>query len=190
LGYDVVNIQRVRVALTGFPGAPGVSTFYALDGAAMLAPLRALYQNRRTNFPSDVRFTFETIGDIIDPLTGDLMGTWTGTNPGDVVGTDSGIYSAPSGLAVTWLTGDVLDGRRLRGRTFMVPLASDVYALDGGIGAGVLAAFVTDAAALVAAAAANFVVWHRPNPSHAGGYSVVIGSRVSNKAAILTSRRD
>lgn len=186
----MVNIHRVRVALSGFPGGPGVSTFYATDGAALLAPLRAFYQSRRPNFPTDVTFHFESVGDIIDPLTGNLTGTWTGTDPGDVVGTDSGIYSAPSGLVVTWLTGDVLDGRRLRGRTFMVPLAGDCYDLTGSIAAAVLTAWLGDAAALVAASTPNFVVWHRPGAGHAGGYSAVIGSSIADKAAILTSRRD
>ncbi len=186
------NIQRVRVALTGFPGGPGVSTFYAIDGAALLAPLRAYYFGRRNDFPNDVRFTFETVGDIIDPITGALMGTWTGTDPADVAGLGQGNYSAPSGLSVNWLTGDVLDGHRLRGRTFMVPLVSAAYDLGGSIEATVLSSWRAESAAFVAASAANFVVWHRPRllPARAGGYSVVTGATVNDRAAVLRSRRD
>lgn len=197
----MVNIQRVRIGWSGFPGAPGVSTFYALDGAALSGNIRTFFDNLKDNLPLDVTVKAETVGDIIDPLNGSLQGTWTTADAPAITGRSSGAYAAPSGLIVHWNTGDVLNGHRLRGKTFIVPLAGAGYQTDGSLDDAVRTLFIAGAAALVTAAAANFVVWHRPltaaqgakykppRPARSGGFSVVTGSDVPDKVMVLRSRR-
>lgn len=188
----MVNIQRVRVALTGFPGGPGVATFYALDGQALQTPVHDLFGRLLAKFPSTVTFTVEVGGDIIDPLNGDLMGAWVGAPTSVITGTGTGVYSAPAGVAVNWLTTSVLHGRRLRGRTFMVPLIGNAFATDGSIDATTLASILGSAQQFVVDAATNLVVWHRPNTAlgRTGGYGAVTAATVNDKAAVLRSRRD
>lgn len=196
------SIHRVRAAFTGFPGGPGVSTFYCLDPATFLPALRAWIQNYAGVLPGNVLVQVEGIGDIIDPVSGLLTGTWTATAPAPVLGAYTGSYAAPVGIVNQWLTGSILDNHRLRGRTFMVPLSSGMFDNDGTVNAANLAAYSARGAEFVLAVASNFVVWHRPRPAgtlnskgvalpyRAGGYAIVIGSKISDKAAVLTSRRD
>lgn len=187
-----MTINRVRVALTGFPGGPGVSTFYTTNVATMRTALGYFYSSFEPAFPNDVTWTVETSGDIIDPISGVLTGTWTDSGAHSGTGTGTGGYAAPVGIAVNWMTGDVLDGHRLRGRTFMVPLNAPVYQADGSIVDGTLSDLRTNATALVTNGGGAFVVWHRPrvDPARAGGFSAVTSAVVNDKAAVLRSRRD
>lgn len=189
----MANINRVRVALGGFPGAPGVSTFYATEVVALRAALNALYVGWCGSFPNVVTWTIETVGDIIDPLDGNLVGTWNDSTPfyGTGLG-GTGAYAAPAGIVANWNTGSVLDGHRLTGRTFMVPIMPGTFQNDGTIDSTSLASLRALCTTFVGATAGNFVVWHRPRvtPARAGGYSVVTGSTVNDRVAVLRSRRD
>lgn len=118
----MVAIERVRVAFTGFPGGPGVSTFYASNAGAMTGALWNMYDNLKTRMPANVAIQVETAGDTIDADTGALTGSWSIAPLVQLFGTQPGAYSAPSGAALTWLTNTVLNGSRVRGRTFVVPL--------------------------------------------------------------------
>lgn len=189
-------INRVRAALTGFPGGPGVSTFYCLNPNTFLPLLRDMYFNNSVTMPFGVTVTIENTGDVIDSTTGVLTNTWTAAPVVFVQGQGGAGYSAPSGACVTWTTGTILDGTRLRGRTFLVPLTGDSYQSDGSLDPVTLTRLRDNAASLVNAAAANFVVYHRPiaagklHGPRAGGHSVVTGSLVRDKVAVLRSRRD
>lgn len=196
------NIHRVRVAWTGFPGAPGVSTFYALNGTTFIPHLQIFLTGVAGQMPNDVTLQIENTGDIIEAVSGDLMGSWAGAAQTPIVGSQSGAYSAPTGAVVNWLTGDVLDGHRLRGKTFLVPLANSAYDLTGSLGAEPLGAYRDYARSLSEDYDPNFVVWHRPRAAkaadgsrpavtaRAGGYSVVTGSSVPDECVVLRSRRD
>lgn len=196
------NINRVRVAFSGFNGGPGVSTFYCLDPAAFLPQLRNWLTNFTVLLPATVTLNIESSGDIIDSVSGNLTGTWTAAAPVPVLGTVTGAYAAPVGMVVNWLTGTVLDGHRLRGRTFMVPLSSGTFENNGSLETGILGGIRAASESLVVAVANNFVIWHRPRPAgtvnrrgeilpaRAGGHAIVTSSRVLDKAAVLRSRRD
>jgi hypothetical protein len=197
----MVNIARYRAAWTGFAGAPGVNTFYCLRPDEFQGHLSPFYEAFLGHLPNDVHIALENSGDMIDPLNGQLMSSWSTSVASPKQGSNSGNAAAPAGLVVTWLTGDILDGTRLRGRTFIVPLAVDAYAQDGTLSDGMLTIAQNAADDLVTAANGNFCVWHRPRPfraatsklkelpAHAGGYSVVTGARVSDRVAVLRSRR-
>lgn len=198
----MANIQRLRVEWTGFPGAPGVSTFYALDAVALMSPLHYMFSTHKDIFPSDVTITALLTGDIIDPLNGDLVGSWSGGSWAPITGTDTGPYTAPAGAVINWQTGDVLDGHRLRGKTFLVPLGGGAYDLTGSIAATTLGYIQTVATYAANTALGNFVVWHRPRAARAadgsrpavtyraGGYSQVTAATVPDKSVVLRSRRD
>lgn len=193
----MVNISRVRASITGFPGGPGVSTFYCLNPVTFIPLLTTYYTNLSSNRPAGCAVQVENVGDVLDPLSGALTGSWSGPAQAALPGFGTGAYPAPAGLCVTWNTGTVLDRKRLRGRTFMVPLAGDQYQNDGSLSALSQSNHQINASTLVADAAANFVVWHRPRPvslrypvARAGGYAAVVSANVRDKVAVLRSRRD
>lgn len=199
----MARIQRVRVALTGFPGGPGVMTFYALSGADFIAPLREFLLSVAGDMPVDVSLQIESAGDIIEATDGALVGNWTGTAQAPLVGAQAGTYSAATGYVVTWLTGAIADGSRIKGRTFVVPAAGAAFDLTGSIAAATITGQLGFARALIANSPGNFVVWHRPRvavaqgpghptalAAHVGSFVPVTDAIVHDRAAVLRSRRD
>ena len=106
------------------------------------------------------------------------------------MGTGAVGAAAGVGACVSWLTGGIVGGRRLRGRTFLVPLHNSTYDTDGTFTSGVLTALTAFQTAM--RAAGPLAVWHRPTtPGGTDGTSYgVIGARVRDRVAFLSSRRD
>ena len=195
-------LSRVRVGCAGFPGGPGVSTFYFLDLATALASLATYYGVVKDHTPPDVTFTVESIGDIIEDTTGAIVGTWNQPLVPTIAGVAVGAYAAPTGAAQTWLTDGIVAGKRVRGRTFLVPLASGTFQTDGTLDNPTAASIALAGVALVTSQSASFVVWSRPfkgspavltrpaRPARLGSHHLITGTRVTDKAAVLRSRRD
>jgi hypothetical protein len=102
-------------------------------------------------------------------------------------------YSAASGGVVTWRTAGVRNGRRVRGRTFLVPLASAAYQSDGTIASAVLTSLNTNFATFLSDTnSAVLGVYARPTFKGAtdGAWFTVTGFNVPDKVAVLRSRRD
>lgn len=186
----MVDISRVRVGWIGGPGGNAVSTFYCLDPATFLGPLGTFFNALFDYVPLDYTYDIPVVGDVIDVLTGNLTGTWAHGEGGGRAGDITTGYAAPVGALAHWHTGQVVNGHRLNGRTFLVPLGSAVFDDTGDLTTVALNALQNMAAALVTAGDANFVVWSRPRGSVDGGYATVETSSVPDKAIILRSRRD
>jgi hypothetical protein len=188
--------------MTGFIGEPGVMTFYFLDGSSALGALHGFAENIGVIMPDKVNLQVENSGDRIVAETGVLVGSWSGTAQEPVVGASAGFYPAPAGAVINWLTGSIFDGHRLRGRTFVVPLAGDSYQTDGSIVPERLATLRGAAESFRTGQTSNFVIWHRPfdgtpatpghpaRPEHGGSWAAVDSSNVPDKVAVLRSRRD
>jgi hypothetical protein len=75
-------------------------------------------------------------------------------------------------------------GREIRGRTFVVPMATNAYDTDGTLAASTVSAFQT-AANTVLTAAPTFRVWSRK-----GALAATCSSALAvDKAVVLRSRR-
>lgn len=192
----MARIERLRVRLEGLPGLPGVSTFYGNDASGLGVTIREFYAALASKFPINLTIQVENTGDQIESTTGQLIGTWVGTPKGVVNGSGTGAYAAPTGAAVTWNTGTVLDGSRVRGRTFLVPLTAACYDLTGNIDEVTLALLRTEASNVTTFELANFLIWHRPRvatptlPARPGSVAFVSSAVVRDSAAVLRSRRD
>lgn len=140
--------------------------------------------------PAGVTLAFPAVVDTIEATNGQLTSNTSITAPAAITGADATAYSAVSGACVTWRTGEFVNGRRVRGRTFIVPLGGASYQTDGTLGASFLGTLNTAITALVAAAP-EFCVWRRPTgPGAADGSShVVAAGTVTDQASFLSSRR-
>lgn len=175
---------------------------YFLDVSTAVESVSKFWQSIAPMLPPSVHITPERVGDTIEDTTGALTGSWVGGVVTASVGGAGGAYSAPTGAVVTWLTTTVLDGKRVRGRTFVVPLAGVDYEADGTLAVGTLSGLQAPAAQLILEQSASFVIWHRPfkgraatatrpaRPAHLGGHGLVTASRVPDLAAVLRSRRN
>jgi hypothetical protein len=196
------NIHRLRVALTGFPGAPGVATFYALSGSDLVAPLHDLWLSLAQFMPADVAIDVQATGDVIEDTTGELVGTWSGTGEAIIPGVATGVYAAPVGVCLTWITAAIVDSHHLKGRTFVVPTVGIMFDTDGTVSTENLSYLRTAVNDFVAATGGNQVVWHRPRAAkpadgsrpaitaRVGGHSAVTDAAVKDMAVVLRSRRD
>ena len=188
-----------RVNWAGGIGGQGVTVFHGrprLDGQASEAA-QELAERARAFFaalaagiiPATVTLSFESEAVNLDTTTGTLLGVIPVDPPDNVVGGAGTVYARPSGLRVDWLTDAVVAGRRLRGRTFLVPASSGAFLADGTPGPAVLT--------LVKNAADDFYdstlgdevspsIWSRTH----GIQADITGASVPDEAAILSSRRD
>lgn len=195
----MAGLNRVSVSWQNWPGAPGVSQFY-LDSVAQqtsIDAIRAFFNAFSTYLPQGLTITVPSSGDIVEEQNGQLAGTWSvGSTPVVVTGSSGQAYAGQSGAVVHWLTLGTANRRRIRGRTFLVPLGSNAFDTTGSIATIALTAFQNAASALVGSMAGNMVVWHRPKIQKGtgivitpGSSSDVTSSRVPDLAISLRSRR-
>jgi hypothetical protein len=202
-GNTLAPILKTVINWTGFNGGPGYTNLYwqgipqnatelihaqdAVDKTDLFCATLA------TRVPTTVRLAVDPTVQVIEETTGMLQG-FANTDPDPQrTGSGTGNYSAASGACVNWTTQGVRNGRRIRGRTFIVPLAGSSLDVDGSINGTQLTALRNAAEAMrLPGTSAQLLVWARPTgPGATDGISYpVSGSSISDKAAILTSRRD
>lgn len=142
------------------------------------------------NLPTGISIAFPAGVEELDDVDGQLVRVIPVTAPANVNGSDAAAYSAVSGGCVTWLTQGVIAGHSVQGRTFLVPLGASGYQTDGTLATIILSQFNSAAAALISAAP-EFTIFRRPTTVAAqdGSSHPVLAQRVSDRAAILRSRR-
>lgn len=184
----------------GWGGGPGFSNFYFSGentGAELDDKLDAIHDffaGVSGDLPNAITITFQPTVVRINEATGDQTDEVSiPTVPGPVTGLGGPNFSSPSGACVSWLTGVTVGSRKLKGRTFLVPLASIAYGPDGSLNDTILTEIRTAAAIFVqrcnTGGDSKLVVWHRP-VGGAGGQAVqCVSSVVADRAAMLTSRR-
>lgn len=98
---------------------------------------------------------------------------------------------------VRWNTAGIVNSRRVRGRTFIVPVVNHVYAADGTLDTPDITTLQTAADAFIAASGSTPQVWSRPFPGSANDPTPRVGTAhnittavVPDKAVVLTTRRD
>lgn len=192
MGY----LQRIRVVWTGQTGLPGVSTFYANEtDATAIAALVAFFGNIKFAFPAGTAWEIPSSGDLINEENGELGGTWSQSGSGTVNATGGAVnYAAGVGCRVTWLTSGIVNGRRLRGSTFLTGMTVGSYGSNGTIDDSTVTQFRTHVNTLVTNS--NLWIWSPPFPGSPtvdqrdGTSAVVISGTVPDKVTSLRSRRN
>lgn len=197
----MTSLNRIRVLWNGTPGGAGVSTFYSLDTATVLESLHTMFNSIKLMIPPAAHIVIAPSGDVIDSTTGAITGAWSGAPQAEVVGSAGADYAGPTGAVLNWGTSTILDGRRLRGRTFIVPLAHPNF-VGGHLDAGSRGLLEAAAREYVIEQSASAVIWHRPyagrvagpgvtaKAAHGGGHGLITSALVPSLVAVLRSRRD
>lgn len=198
-----MDMLRVTARWTGFSGAPGYSNFFFsggfLDGglfgdeAQLLADRVAdAFEAASIILPGSVSVSIEPEVPVIDSDTGVIQSFNTIEPPDAVDGSGtSGEYAGPAGAVVTWRTGDLRNGRRIRGRTFMVPLRAFVYEGDGTLTTLAQSTLRNFADTLMGGELdGDLGVWSRPVGGSGGVFATVTGYTIPDMVAVLRSRRD
>lgn len=187
----MTDLARYEISLTGSAlVGPGVSVFYApVDQAGVTAALRQFYTSIADELGMGLTVSYPSGGDIISDATGAIVGAWTGTALSPTGGNISDAPVMGVGARVEWLTSGVHAGRRVRGRTFLVPLAKSRFEGPGMLTSGCVNTLKAAADALVAAV--DLRIWSRPSATAPGsGTSTIVTSAlVPDQVSWLRSRR-
>jgi len=197
-----MNMNRMTMTWSGFSGAPGYTN---LHFSAALTPtstelsqtatkVHDFFYAWRSFLPNAVTINFPSELEEFSTTTGELVGTHGFTAPAAVVGTGgSAVFSSAVGACVNWKTNTVVNGRKLRGRTFMVPLQSlPSFDADGSLNPSARLTMLTACTNLMNdATGLPLFIWHRPSPGGSDGAAgSVTATTINDKTAVLRSRRD
>lgn len=187
----MANIAKVQVEWAGIAGMPGFTTFYCDAGDTIPRDeLEDFFFAFRGAVPTGLSWTIPSSGDIFADNSGTLVGSWSQGSP--VVVSSNAVdveWAGGTGAVINWATGGIAAGRRVRGRTFMVPINTANYD-NGHLTSSFRSGAVTAAAALVSAAGDRLRVWHRPVGGSGGSSHAITAASVPDLAAVLRSRRD
>jgi hypothetical protein len=185
-----MTIQRLQVTLDGGSMGSGVATHYATPGGGCQPLLKAFWTSVASIMSGYVHIHVPNEGEEFDEATGALTGVWTFGTPVDITGGGTGAYAGGVGAAVGWSTSGIHYARKVRGRTFIVPLAANTYDTDGTLSAGTRTTLNNAANTLVSGAAGSLRIWCRPDPDRPIGAAFPItGGLVKDHVSWLKSRR-
>lgn len=201
----MAKIMRVKARWSGFQGGPGYSIFHFRDfntddptnqnATDAIARVRAFFTTINPVLPNTVSIQVEADVEVLEDTTGALVGMVNGTSVSAVTGTAGGTapYAAAVGAVVTWRTSSIRNGRRMRGRTFLVPLSSTAFAADGTLIDSALN-YINQAATALRSNAAqpDLGVYGRPSGPAAtdGVWYAVTAHSTPDMGAVMRSRRD
>lgn len=193
-----MDMLRVTALWSGFPGAPGYSNFFFAGGGGLISDAQQVAQRVADAFaavaprlPVDVTIQVEQAVEVIDSDTGMTTDFREISTIPPVVGSGGASYAGPTGAVVNWRTNDLRNGRRIRGRTFLVPLSTASFATDGTLSEAAREDVQDFAAVLIGGDLdSELGVWSRPIGGAGGVFATVVSSTVPDMAAVLRSRRD
>lgn len=140
-------------------------------------------------FDGHVTWVVETSGRELDSATGALTGAWVEpTNQSGAGALAGNTVPDVAQVLLRWSTGQVVNGRFLKGRTYLPGLAS-ASILEGNILPATVTTIQTAVNAFIAAAH-GFGVWHRPVGGAGGDHVVANGGSVWTEFAVLRQRRN
>jgi hypothetical protein len=150
-------VDRYQVTGSAPQGGNIVSTWHVLSGAgsdatsrtAMAAAIRAFLNAFASQYPSGMSWTFPSESATVDVATGQVTAWHSLTPPASISGSAGGSYAAGVGFRVDWLSTGIHLGRRVKGRTYVVP--SVTYESNGTVTESIRSTALTAANTLVTA---------------------------------------
>lgn len=207
-------MNRHRIVWSNFPGAPGYTNIYTGTSIVDSTPLKTFFQFAYNMdgtpglawLPNNATLTFPSSGDVIEEATGEIVDDWTGTAPSPLTSNATlANFAGGAGAQVQWLSSLIVAGRRVQGKTFLVPMLPVAMDQQGSLATATQTKIQAAAVALIIALAGELKVWSRPfvpdpltnppvgQPGHktarAGANAQVISSRVPDIAVSLRTRR-
>lgn len=203
----MADVSAVTATWNFGAGSPGITRLWfqeLLDSTARQAAVDSVRELLtgfttvlRTDWSIQVEQTVQNFSLDTGKLTGEAM---AGAKPPAILGASAATtnYAGGVGGRILWRTGVVIDGRKVVGRTFVVPLVG-AAGTDGLIFTGLVTSVGLKTAAYVAQPSARPVVWHKrftapiepgEPPVYAGGNAVPINSgALQRTVSSLRSRR-
>lgn len=202
-----MDVGVTSVDQAGDIGGNGVSRFHWVgregvpiddtDVSAVSAALHSFYTAICANLAAhSITYAVQPETLILDDSTGKLTGAIQGQGlaPIPSLGAAQG-YSAGAGARINWLTGVVVNHRRVRGATFIVPIQSSSFTQQGalsGVAQQELIAAAGNLNGALQTAGCNLIAYHRPaKGATTGGVAALVSAwTVGTRPAMLRSRAE
>lgn len=189
------------------PGAgPSESVLHIESGAvnlqAAVNAIRTFFDSVDPLLPNEVSIIFPSEVSELDTASGELVGVENVEAPAAIIGGGAGAWLGGAGVLVTWNTGAIRDGVRVKGRTFLVPATSAAFFTDGTPLQTTIDTITSAGNVMIlsmSSALSGLVVYSRFRPAAAGPPPVterdgdeffVTTASVPDRSAILRDRRD
>lgn len=193
-----MDMLRITARWTGFPGAPGYSNFFFAGGGGLIGDQNQVaervmdaFRGITTQLAAGTIINIEPEAAVVDSDTGAVTDFRNVDTITPVEASSSGPYAGPTGAVINWRTNDLRNGRRIRGRTFLVPLGAQVYDTEGTLSVAALQDLNEFAETIRGVDLdSEFGVWSRPINGSGGVFASVTSHNVPDLAAVLRSRRD
>ena len=187
----MADIKEVVVDWTTNAGGGFVNVFYFGDGATITAQRTAiddLFDDMGPSLDTGAAWQIRNEGVIKDEATGTLTGAWSDSTPLGGTG-QAASESVPDAaqILLRWATGSVVNGRFLKGRTF-VPGFVAAGLFNGNVSSSNITLFNT-ACDNFLAAGVDFGIWHRPASGTGGTFIPAVSGSTWQEMAVLTRRR-
>lgn len=196
-------IIRTSARVTGLSADPQLLTQWYLpstvggsntDATNCLAHFRTIWNTAAAKMATGSQITYDPSVIAMEATTGVLTGAWVGTTPAvsNGAGGTAPLPLQTQGL-ITWATGQVFNGRRLKGRVFVPgPDEADNISAQAVPSGSYIAQLNFMITAMLAAVTGGSlpVVWHRPSPGGSnGGHGAITGGVASPTWASQRKRR-
>ena len=193
-----MGVLEYRIGWNAAGTNPGVTVMHGRIPAAIAGQVASQsFADRCQKLMDDVKtlvagatvWSFPGEVTELNTVSGDLEAVHVITPPANVTSTAAGNYSAPSGARIEWRTDAIVAGRRLRGRTFFVPLGAGVYDATGTLSTTTLTALTTAANNFKSNSvfgASQGSVWSRTH----GIQADITSAFIPDEASVLRSRRE
>jgi hypothetical protein len=193
-----MSFYRASAGWSG-PGGPGVSHLDYREAVplgdnpnhdAILTAWRSYFSGLAGYLPNEwsigVVAEVEQLSDA-----GVLEEVITSTGAGaSVPGTYAGSWAGAVGVVTRFSTAEVINNRRVRGKTFFVPAGTTTtFDQDGTMNSTALSDFLNARITLHAALATNDAIPVVFSPTHNNKFDVT-GFNIADRSAVLRSRRD
>jgi len=175
-------------------GTMDASTPTTADAVNAVTKMKTFCDNISAALPNVVKLDVMPECEEIVATTGTMLGVYNGGTTPQVSGTAAAAagWAAAAGGVISWSTGGVRNGRRVRGRTFIVPVSNTAWDVDGTLTSAAITTLNDPCFALRSPGTqVQLAVYARPTSKTAtDGVSFKAEShRIPDMSAILRSRR-
>lgn len=204
----MATVLRVTAEWTGFSGAPGFTNLHfrdfgtgegpgtdgdATQAQAAVTGVRNYFDAIKGLLPTQVKVQVRGVVDSLNVENGVLEDSFTVPNPLVITGTGNALWAGPVGAVTNLRTNGIRNGRRVRGRIFLVPLSGLAFdSTTGRLLPTAVTTLTTAAETLRTLGTPDLGVWARPTAPGAadGQWFIARTVGVPTIAAVLRSRRD
>jgi hypothetical protein len=184
----------------GYTGSPGYTKLHFVPNVtggpttaevnAAAASSRVLLAASASNMPTGVGYNCATTAQVFTDA-GVLMSEVGVTSvPSPINGSGGTTYPGGVGAVIYWNTGSVNGGHKVRGRTYLVPLATGAFAADGTLNTALVSGLQTAVNTFVGANPPPCVNTRTlGKPGRVNATIQVLSGTVKDRTAFLRTRR-